>query len=418
MISRHPATRKPAWTESPVAIAQLASLITGMLESPTLETALQSLATSAKAFLGAGNCQILELAGDGEVAIAAFSQQPSFAVTRMFLPSGPLGSAWASDEPEGFLGVDPDFPGAAASEFLCMALPRADASPLLLVVGHTQPGGKFTPGDADALQQLVRLAAPVLAQLVRHDLLQQQLVEYKRLARDANAAQRAKTAFLSRMSHDLRTPLSSVLGFAQLLEMENLTEQQREYVELIYQGGQRLLRLTDQVLDLTQVDAGKLTLITQPINVGDAVSEAVSLTAPLARSKSIHVAVHQQPGVQQLSVNADLQRLKQILLNLLSNAIKYTQDHGKVRILIGITESAHAAISVSDTGPGIPASKLSALFAPFERLGLNMEAGGTGLGLTLTKALVEAMGGDITVKSMPGAGSTFTISLPAASTPA
>lgn len=232
---------------------------------------------------------------------------------------------------------------------------------------------------------------------------------------EAERANRAKSEFLSRMSHDLRTPLNAILGFAQLLSAEPLLEEQVECVRQILRGGGHLLDLVNEVLDIARIEAGQLSLSPEPVEVAEIVGHAVALVSPLARQRRIAVVVDTSRAVG-LCVVADRQRLIQILLNLLSNAVKYNRDEGSVTVSCERATDGALRIQVTDTGSGIPPEKLRLLFRPFERLGAETTAiEGTGLGLTLSRGLAEAMGGSIGVASRMDAGSTFWVELRVAS---
>ena len=233
---------------------------------------------------------------------------------------------------------------------------------------------------------------------------------------EAERANLAKSEFLSRMSHELRTPLAAIMGFGQLLEMGELTTRQATSVSQILKGGNHLLDLINELLDISRIEAGKLTTSIEPVSVRRAISDVLPMVEPLAAARgiSIEVAVDE---VETRWALADLQRLKQVLLNLLSNAVKYNREGGSVKIVLSRAESREH-ILVSDTGPGIPADQVGRLFLPFERLHPEQEGiEGTGLGLALSKGLVEAMGGEIRVESEPGRGSTFSVVLESAVVP-
>ncbi|MEX2279976.1 MAG: CHASE3 domain-containing protein, partial [Acidimicrobiia bacterium] len=233
-----------------------------------------------------------------------------------------------------------------------------------------------------------------------------------RLARaEADRANKAKSTFLSRMSHELRTPLNSIIGFGQLLELSDpaLDARSQESVSHILKGGRHLLDLIDEVLDIAQVEAGRLNLSLEPVDVAEILSESIDLIRPMAATRSIKVTVERE-GVSH--VLADRQRLKQAFLNLLSNAVKYNRPGGSVEVAC-VTTDHDLAISFTDTGAGITAEQLGRLFTPFDRLGAGAtDQQGTGLGLVLSRHFVEAMGGKLSVESAPEEGSTFTISLP------
>jgi len=235
--------------------------------------------------------------------------------------------------------------------------------------------------------------------------------------RQAEAANLAKSEFLSRMSHELRTPLHSVLGFAQLLQMDSLRAEQAESVQQILKAGRHLLELINEVLDITGIEAGRVSVSPEPVQVGELVRESLDLIAPMAAAKHIHLH-GRTAGASDAFVRADRQRLKQVLLNLLSNAVKYNRPEGTVVVALSEPAPRLVRILVSDTGPGIPADRLERLFKPFERLHADqMGVEGIGLGLALSKRLVEAMGGQIGVETTVGAGSTFWVELPLVQSP-
>ena len=229
---------------------------------------------------------------------------------------------------------------------------------------------------------------------------------------DADRANLAKSEFLSRMSHDLRTPLNAINGFAQVLEMEGLSDDQQEGITHILRAGRHLLEMINEVLDISRIEAGRLSLSPEPVDVEGIVHGAVELIQPLAARRKLTLETDVPRATY---VVADRLRLNQVLFNLLSNAVKYNREGGSVRVSAQAT-GPRVSVSVADTGPGIPEEKVQLLFTPFERLGAEQSGvEGTGLGLALVKGLVEAMEGSIVVDSVVDQGSRFTITLPAAS---
>ena len=232
-----------------------------------------------------------------------------------------------------------------------------------------------------------------------------------RAREEAERANLAKSEFLSRMSHELRTPLNAVLGFAQLLDGDpDISAEQRDSVDRILRGGYHLLNLVNDVLDISAIESGRLPIPTEPVPSAAVVREAMDLMRGLADERSIRMRCDLPDD--ELVVNANAQRLKQVLLNLVANAIKYSPSGAEVAIKVERARK-RALIHVCDTGPGIPDEQLERAFAPFERLGARRDVEGTGLGLPLSRNLVQAMSGRLTAVSGPG-GSTFTVDLPLA----
>ncbi|MDN2695992.1 ATP-binding protein [Janthinobacterium sp. SUN073] len=229
---------------------------------------------------------------------------------------------------------------------------------------------------------------------------------------EARSANYAKSAFLSSMSHELRTPLNAILGFAQILSSDRLPstlEQKKEFAGHILKSGRHLLTLINEILDLAKVESGTVSLSLEPVGLDAILQECRDMIAPLASQRGIGMAF---PDACPLNVLADRTRLKQILLNLLSNALKYNREQGQVAIDCAPHAGGRVRISVRDTGVGLDAEQLALLFQPFNRLG--QEGGteeGSGIGLVVTKRLVELMDGNIGVSSAPGEGSTFWIEL-------
>jgi PAS domain S-box-containing protein len=287
-------------------------------------------------------------------------------------------------------------------------------------------GVMFDVSDQKRAEEELRIVNAELEQRVldrtsQLDAANQELVErQQRLTEarlEAERANQAKSEFLSRMSHELRTPLNAVLGFGQLLEMDELTEQQQDAVRQILKGGRHLLNLINEVLDISRIEVGQMQLSLEPVDVGELVADAAGLVRPLATQRHVSIEVARLTE-EAPYVFADRQRLQQVLLNLLSNAVKYNREGGSVRCSTHSVDG-RLRIEVSDDGMGIPVEELKRLFVPFERLGFERSGiEGTGLGLALSKQLVDAMGGTLEVESVPGRGSTFAVELPSAVAPA
>jgi len=224
---------------------------------------------------------------------------------------------------------------------------------------------------------------------------------------DAERSNQAKTEFLSRMSHELRTPLNSVIGFGQLITMGDARREDCDSAEQIVRAGRHLLGLIDEVLDISRIEGGRFRMSLESVCIADVIGESIDLIRPLAERTNVAIETDQTD----LWVTADRQRLNQVLLNLLSNAIKFNRTGGRVNVSV-VSEGSTVRIDVSDTGHGIDAADIERLFVPFERLDADaLGVEGTGLGLALSRRLVEAMGGAIEVTSELGAGTTFAVTL-------
>ena len=262
------------------------------------------------------------------------------------------------------------------------------------------------PGSRD---EIGRLAAA----LVRADgLLTTREAELTEARDGALRATQAKNAFLSSTRHELRTPLNSVLGFTQLLQLSDLSPEDRDGVDRILTAGRHLLALINELVDIARIESGDFSLSVEPVSVLPLIREACQLMEPLAAQRGITIRYEQEDP--ELAVRADRQRLSQVLVNLISNAVKYNREGGTITVSCQVTAGAgQVSITVADTGPGISAGDLERVFVPFERLGAEQTAiEGTGIGLPLARAFAEAMSGKLTASSVPGQGSAFTLTLP------
>jgi PAS domain S-box-containing protein len=248
-----------------------------------------------------------------------------------------------------------------------------------------------------------------------NEQLKRESADRERAEAVADRANRAKSEFLSRMSHELRTPLNGIIGFGQLLQLDALEPEQSESVEHILKGGRHLLMLINEVLDITRIEADTLSVSLEPVSSDEALRTALSLVRPEA---ALRMVTLREVASCDCFVMADRQRLHQVLLNLLSNAIKYNREGGSVEVSCTKTVAGRVRLAVSDTGHGISPAMLARLYTPFDRLGAD-ELGieGTGLGLALSKRLVEAMNGSLVVESRRGVGTTFTAELAYAEAP-
>jgi len=252
--------------------------------------------------------------------------------------------------------------------------------------------------------------------------------------RRAEAASQAKSEFLSRVSHELRTPMNAMLGYAQLLQLDEthpLDEYQRERVARIEAAGWHLVTLINDVLDLSTIESGNARIQMADVDVSLVINESLRLLAPLAESAKVtlHVALPPRLPREALGVHADATRLRQVLVNVIGNAIKYNLENGRVDVQVQVrlpatpaddaADPGRLAIEISDTGRGMTAAQLARLFSAFDRLGLESSTiEGTGIGLVISRRLVERMGGEIAVDSRPDVGTRVTLTLRRARTAA
>lgn len=268
--------------------------------------------------------------------------------------------------------------------------------------------GEALARDAHGNDELAQVAMR-LAEASR--LLAERAAETRRAREDAEAANQAKTEFLSRSSHELRTPLNAILGYAQVLEEDLAGRDGHRYAQRIVSAGRHLLGLISELLDIARIEAGRLDLATEAVDLPTVIGEAVALVQPNADARGVSIAVHAGAA----TVEADPQRLRQVLVNLLSNAIKFNREQGRVEVVSSMADG-RVRIEVRDEGPGVPPERRARLFVPFERLGAERSAvEGTGLGLAVSKHLVEAMGGEIGFDDAPGGGACVWLALPVSS---
>lgn len=234
--------------------------------------------------------------------------------------------------------------------------------------------------------------------------IEDELITAKNSAEYAN---NAKSEFLSSMSHELRTPLNAIIGFSEILMEDTASEEHRRFVTNIHGAGKHLHGLIDEILDLARIESGRIELKQDLFDINQLINECLLLITPQAETRGITI---EYSGMDN-KIQNDRMRTKQVLLNLLSNAIKYNKENGSIRVML-INEETHIDIYVIDTGVGIPEDKFESLFLPFNRLEHEYsDIEGSGLGLVITKNLIELMGGTLEVESKPGVGSTFIIRL-------
>jgi PAS domain S-box-containing protein len=305
--------------------------------------------------------------------------------------------------------VHPDDHSVAEAALRRLLEPDGGAMEVRYRVRHVD--GHWVPVEARGRVLLDAAGHPSGAVVVQRDISEAVAAQeaLQGAKAEAERANHAKSEFLSRMSHELRTPLNSVIGFAQILEMNLGPHPEQESVRYIYEAGRHLLDLINEVLDISRIETGTMTVSLEPVSLEILARECLDLVTPQARERGIRIVNYVGPDRH---VRGDRQRLRQVLLNLLSNAIKFNRDHGSVT-LHSEARDEWVRIAVTDTGAGITPELAERLFVPFDRLEADA-AGieGTGLGLALSQQLVNTMGGTLGVDSAPGQGSTFWFELP------
>lgn len=229
----------------------------------------------------------------------------------------------------------------------------------------------------------------------------------------AEEADKAKSIFLSQMSHEFRTPLNAILGFTQLLVEDTehpLVESQKKELEYIKQAGTHLLSLVNEILDISKIEAGQVDFELENRNLEESINDAIQQISPVTKENQIEVLPYAIPS--EISICVDVKRFHQVLLNILSNAVKYNRPNGTIQILFKNIDDKFVRIAIKDTGAGLSEEQQSKLFTPFERVGQGDDIEGTGLGLVICRKFIEAMGGKVGVKSKEGEGSVFWVEIP------
>jgi len=335
-----------------------------------------------------------------------------------------------SDSPPDLILLDIMMPDMDGYE-VCVQLknnPKTEHIPVIFLTAKAEEDDEKRGLELGAVDYITKPISPplVMARVRNHlalkgmtDFLQERNTELKEARATADHANQAKSDFLASMSHELRSPLNAILGFAQLLESDTPppTPDQKESLTRILKAGWHLLGLINEVLDLAKVESRQVSLTREPLSLGEVMIECEDMVRSQAEPHGIHLLF--PSSIPKAFVLADRTRVKQVLLNLLSNAIKYNREDGTVKFDCALGSEGFTRVSIRDSGYGLRPDQVGDLFQAFNRLG--QEAGGvegTGIGLVVTKQLVELMGGRVGVESTVGVGSNFWFELPSAAGPA
>ncbi len=287
---------------------------------------------------------------------------------------------------------------------------------VLSVLGATAKS--LTPADGERVNRIAAQVAIAVANARLYERVEGQVEELHLLNADLAEANKHKSVFLATMSHELRTPLNAIIGFAELLHDDIIAEpdERRESLLDILRSGQHLLMLINDVLDLTKVEAGQMTLTREPLDLGHELASVNRIMAPLFAQRRQKYSAVVPPDFP--LVYADASRMRQVIINILSNANKFTPDGGRITLTASVDPSGEARIDIADTGIGIKAEDIPTIWQEFRQIdtSINRKYEGTGLGLTLTRRLLALMDGRIGLESAPGVGTTFSITLPFAET--
>ncbi len=387
-----------------------------LLRQNSLDDLLWSMAANLGDVLGFEDCVIYLVEGDALVQKAAFGvKNPASRDIKneITIPMGQgiVGAVAQSGKTEyvADLSVDPRYIHDEFSGQSELTVPLIAEGEVIGVLDSesSQPDG-FDRHDIDMLESLANIAAPRIASALaqREKEKAEQAMREARL--EAERANRAKSEFLSRMSHEFKTPLNAILGFANLIKFESGRDYDPRLDKILF-AGQHMLGLINESLDVVRVERNEIALDIQPVEIATAIAECIAMLQPDAEKNQVKL----RSSIDDLTFDTDGQRIRQVLLNLISNAIKYNREHGEVAISARATDASRVEIVVEDSGIGMSEAELKKLFRPFTRFGeRQVEVEGHGIGMMISRQLIQAMGGQIDVTSQPGEGTRVAITLP------
>jgi len=338
-------------------------------------------------------------------------------------------NARTSNQPYNLLVADLVMPRMDGAELLAEIRKTDPTIPFIVLTGHTDLDGAFSLLDNYQISDFItkpldsteRLLFSVKNALEKDQLysklkatnielehrVEQRTQELNVEKERAEFANKAKSDFLGQMSHELRTPMNAILGYAQILKMDahDFDDEQLNTLNEILQAGQHLLTIIDELLDLAKVESGRQDIAMKSISISNAIQQSIALIQPLAEIR--HQEIINHISTNDYNIRADETRLKQVLLNLLSNAVKYNHDHGHITLDCKLIDDQQLKIFITDSGEGLTEEKMAKLFTPFERLDKDKYTQGTGIGLVITRDLINLMGGSMGVESTLGEGCTF-----------
>ncbi len=386
-----------------------------LLQQNSLDDLLWSMAANLGEVLGFEDCVIYLLQGDELIQKAAYgvkSPESRSIINELTIQPGQgiVGSVAQSGKTENVadLSLDPRYIQDEFSGRSELAVPLiADGRVIGVLDSESSKINGFDRHDVDMLESLANIAAPRIASAlaqIEKEKAEQAMLEARLEAERAN---HAKSEFLARMSHELKTPLNAILGFAGLIKVRAGPGYDPQ-IDKILQAGEHLLRLINESLDILRVERNEITLDIGPVDVGEVIADCVAMLGPDAEKRRVTLQI----SADDLRADTDQQRLRQVILNLISNAIKYNREQGEV--LISARNLGEAAeIVVEDTGIGMSDDERQRLFRPFTRFGERQDAvEGHGMGLSITRQIVSAMGGQIEVSSEPGKGTRVAVTIP------